>query len=185
MPVAGALLAMSAACPLNNRACRCDASAADQKFRPCALARRIASLVRLQGSPLENEAFGATAGLRRLLMAGKTDFNDVATLIENCNGQIETLKYSDADAEQIYQRGIEKGRKQGGGRSLSVDFFDDDGKPRWAEIAKFCQSNQTGLNPKEQEFVDEMPSKLRWRKPSLQQGGFLLSIFWKTRGSLR
>jgi hypothetical protein len=179
------MLAMSYACALNNRACRCDPSAADQKFRPCALARRIGALVRLQGSPLENEAFGAAAGLRRLVAGEGLDFNDIATLIENCNGAIETLKYSDGDAERIYARGIENGREQCSGRSLSVDFFDDDGEPRWVEIAKFCQSNQTGLNPKEQEFIDEMPSKLRWRMPSAGQGGFLLSIFWKTRGSLR
>ena len=52
-------------------------------------------------------------------------------------------------------------------------------------MAKFCQSNQTSLNPKEQEFVDEMPIKLRWRMPSPGQSGFLLSIFWKLRGSLK
>jgi hypothetical protein len=95
------MLAMSYACGLNNRACRCDPSAADQKFRPCALARRIGALVRLEGSPLENEAFGATAGLRRLVAGEGLEFNDIATLIENCDGRIETLKYSDGDAEKI------------------------------------------------------------------------------------
>ena len=37
-------------------------------------------------------------------------FNDIATVIENCNGEIEGLRYSDSDAEIIFARGVEKGR---------------------------------------------------------------------------
>jgi hypothetical protein len=172
-------------CPLNNRPCRCDPSAADKKFHPCALARRIGVLIRLCGSSFEGEATSALSALRRLLPAEGLAFSDLAVLIENCDGRIETLRYSEDDANAIFARGIEAGSKQGAGRVLSASYFNDDGEPRWQEIARFCQSRQASLNPKEQEFVDEMPLKLRWRMPSLPQGGFLLSIFWKLRGSLK
>jgi hypothetical protein len=172
-------------CPLNNRQCRSDPQAADKKFHPCMLAKRIGVLVRLLGSSFEGEAMGAATGLRRLLPAEGLAFSDIAVLIENCDGRVETLKYSEADAEAIFARGIETAAKRQPKRVLSTDYFDDDGEPRWLEIANFCQSKQTSLNPKEREFVDEMPVKLRWRMPSVAQGGFLLSIFWKLRGTLK
>jgi hypothetical protein len=183
--MAGEVLAMSPSCPLNRRPCDCDPNAAEQKHRPCKLAKSIGALIRLLGASIEGEAVGAVHALRRLLPGKDLNFHDIAVLIENCESRIESLKYSDSDAQAIYRRGLEVGREQGGGRLLSADYFDDDGEPRWVEIAKFCQAQQLRLNPKEQEFVDEMPGRLRWRPPSQGQGGFLLSIFWKTRGSLR
>ena len=96
------------------------------------------------------------------------------------------------EARHIFREGKEKGvaeerqaHPQRGQRTLSADYFADDGRPRWSEMVAFCQQNQAGLSPKEQEFLDELPSKLRWRPPSRPMGGFLLSIFWKLRGSLQ
>jgi hypothetical protein len=70
---------------------------------------------------------------------------------------------------------------------LSVDYFDDDGEPRWLEIANYCQNNpaKSTLKPNEQQFIDEMPVKLQWRNPTPPMGGFMLSIFWKLRRSLK
>jgi hypothetical protein len=149
------------------------------------ITKRIATLFCLLFSNFEGEALGALAAMKRLFAAEGRTPHDIAIVIENANGEIEELKYSDSDAEAIFARGIEEGRKQNAGHALSTQYFDADGEPRWAEIAKFCQSNEASLNPKEQEFVDEIPSKLRWRMPSRGQGGFLLSIFWKLRGSLK
>jgi hypothetical protein len=171
-------------CPLNNRECRCNP--ADEKRRPCALARRIGQLIRLQASPIEGEAFNATGALRRMLPAEGLDFSDIAVLVENCDGRIETLQFSEDDVAGSFARGVERGRAEGRGRGLSVDYFDDDGEPRWLDMAKFCQNNPaaTSLKPSEQEFIEEMLVKLRWRTPTRAMGGFLLSIFWKLRGSL-
>ena len=149
------------------------------------ITKRIGKLVRMMSSDFDGEMQAATRRLKALLHTESLSFHDLAIMIENHEGEIEERKYSDSEAKAIFERGIEKGREQHNGRSLSPDYFDDDGGPRWLEIAKFCQGHQAALNPKEQEFVDEMPGKLHWRAPSRGQGGFLLSIFWKTRGTLR
>jgi hypothetical protein len=151
------------------------------------VAKRIATMFRLLGSNYDGEVLNAVAAMKRLFAAEELTFHDIATVIENANGEIEQLKYSDSDAETIFNRGVEKGRAESCGQILSADYFDEDGEPRWEEMVKFCLSNPafTSLKPNEREFIDELQTKLRWRTPSRPMGGFLLSIFWKLRGSLR
>jgi len=149
----------------------------------CRLRRRFGQLLRLGDSPHWGEASNAFQALRRVLTEAGLSYADVAVIVESHQGPVEELRYSDSDAKAIYERGREEGRKQAGGR-LSPDFFDDDCNPRWLEMANFCRA-QPGLNPKELDFLDDMPRHLRWRPPSASQGGFLFSIFWKMRRSLR
>ena len=151
------------------------------------VAKRIATLFRILSSDFDGEVLSAVAAMKRLFAAEGLAFNDIATVIESCNGEIEERKYSDSDAEIIFERGVEKGRAESRGRSLSANYFDEDGEPRWAEIAKFCHEHPAlrSLKPNEQEFIDELQAKLRWRSPSRAMGGFALSIFWKLGGSLK
>ena len=174
-------------CPLNKRACRCNPEAMEAKFRPCMLARRIGTTVRMLGAEREAEAIAATHALRRLLPGEGLAFSDVATLIENADGEIEQLKYSDSDAEAIFTRGVEEGSKKNAGRAFSTDFFDDNGAPRWLEIAKFCDGSSNQLEPREQTFVAEMVMNMQYygSPRSYKQGGYLLSIFYRLRGSLK
>jgi hypothetical protein len=170
-------------CPLNNRVCRCNPNAADKKLHPCALANRIGKLVRLLASTLEGEAMSAAAALKRLVPAEGLTFNDLATLIENCNGEIEEKKYSEADAEVIFARGAEKGRaEEARKREAPSEFYDADGHPRWLEIAQFCQKNNQRLRQAEQQFIDDMVGHTTWREPTERQGKWLLSIFIKLGG---
>ena len=172
-------------CPLNDRACHCDPDATDKKFRPCALARRIGKLIRLFGSNFEGEALAAATGLRRLLQSEGLAFNDLATLIENCDGQIEERKYSDTDAEIIFARGVEKGRtEEEHNQQAPPEFYDADGHPRWYEIAMFCQQNSARLrNEWERNFINDMPSKIiKFGRPTEKQVPHLLAIFVKLGG---
>jgi hypothetical protein len=150
------------------------------------LAKRIGVLIRLLGSNFEGEAIGAATGLRRLLSAEGLSFGDVALLIENCDGRLEALRFSENDAKAIYERGIEIGKTQANGCSLSDQYFDLNGNPRWVELVTFCQTSSAKmtLKPNEREFLDELPAKLRWRM-TRPMGGFLLSIFWKLGGSFK
>ena len=150
-------------------------------------AKRIGKLVRMFGSSFENERHVALSKLQTMLDEEGLTFNDIAVVIENGGGEIEQLKYSDSDLETIFTKGVEKGRKENTAHALSKQFFDAGGEPRWEEIAKFCESNpaRTSLKPNEQEFIDEMLVKLRWRSPTRPMGGFLLSIFWKLGGTFR
>jgi hypothetical protein len=171
-------------CPLNKRPCRCDPAAIDRKFQPCALAKRIGTLIRLMGSDFEGEATGAVAGLRRLLPGEGLTFGDIAIAIENCNGEIEQLKYSDTDAEAIYTRGVEKGREKGRAEAEvgPAEYFESDGTPKWPEIAMFCQRKGERLHETERDFVDDMAGSTMWRIPTEKQGKWLLSIFIKLGG---
>jgi hypothetical protein len=169
-------------CPLNNHACRCDPNATDKKFHPCALSKRIGTLIRLMGSNFEGEATNAATKLQQLL-AAKGLFNDIAILIENCDGQIEERKYSDAEAEVIFARGVKKGRaEQIRMQETPSEFYDADGRPRWNAIALFCQKNHQRLRSVEQGFVDDMAGSTLWREPSEKQGKWLLSIFLRLGG---
>jgi hypothetical protein len=156
------------------------------------IAKRISAVLkRMLSSDFDGEVFASVQALRQVLVRAGLSCHDLGVAIENYGeagvSEIEQRKYTDADAEAIFQRGIEKGRKEYSGRILSVDFFDDDGEPRWLEIAVFCQNDpgKPALKPNEQQFIDEMPAKLRWRSPTAPMGGFLLSIFWKLRRSLK
>jgi hypothetical protein len=153
------------------------------------LAKKIARLLRLFGSDFEGEAVNALMAMKRLITNEGLSFNDIATLIENHQGEIEEKKYSDADATVIYAKGVEQGRAEAASRGtiLPEDFYHEDGSPRWLEIAVWCQERSTRLRPKEQEFIDDMAGRLQWagRKPTEKQGQWLLSIFFQLGGRRR
>ena len=171
-------------CPLNNRTCRCDPNATDKKLHPCTLAKRIGKLIRLLGSNFEGEAIGSATGLRRLFQSEGLAFNDLATLIENCDGQIEERKYSDADAEIIFARGMEKGRADEARKQAAPpEFYDVDGHPRWIEISQFCQKAIERLHDeRERKFVNDMAGNALWCEPTERQAKWLLKIFVKLGG---
>ena len=181
---------MSSVCPLNKRACKCDTSAPkDSKLYPCVLAKRLGTQIRVLGSSFENEALASTRALRRVLPEQGLTFGDLALLIENCDGRLEALRYSEAEAKAIFERGVERGKTQtNGSGNFSGQYVDGFGEPRWEEIVKFCHESPgfRGLKPNEQDLVDEMPGRLaRWGAPKRGSGGFLLSIFWKLGGSFK
>jgi hypothetical protein len=175
-------MTMSSVCPLNNRVCRCDPQAAEEKLRPCDLAKRISKLVRMMSSTYED---GSSAALHlRQLLINERLCNDLAVLIENCNGEIEERKYSDTDAEMIFARGVEKGRaEEVHKRDLPPDFYDADGQPQWHPIALFCQKNQHRLRDDwERTFIDDMAGKTVFREPTEKQAKHLLAIFIRLGG---
>ncbi len=171
-------------CPLNKRACRCDPEATDKGLQPCMLTKRISKLFRMFGSDYPAEVSNAADKLKQLISSVGLSFNDLAILIENCDGQIEERKYGDADAEVIFARGAEKGRtEEARKKDLPPDFYDADGHPRWVEIALYCQKQTTRLRSEwEREFVTDMAGKLMWREPSEKQAKHLMAIFVRLGG---
>jgi len=149
------------------------------------VAKRIGRLFRMLGSTFEGERRNSVAAMKKLLTDEGLSFNDIATVIESCNGQIDERKYSDADAEIIFARGVEKGRIEEARKKEQIvpsDYYDDDGHPRWDAIAMFCLRNNLRLRPNEQKFVDEMAANTVWREPTERQAKWLLSIFIKLGG---
>ena len=123
--------------------------------------------------------------MKRLFKAEGLTFHDIAAVIESCNGQIEERKYSDSDAEIIFNRGVERG-KRSAGPGLNPQFYESDGSPRWHEIALFCQEQNERLrSEKEQKFVADMAGKTLFRTPTSKQGDWLLAIFYELGGKRR
>jgi hypothetical protein len=122
--------------------------------------------------------------LKTQLAAEGLSFNDIATVIEIANGEIEERKYSDTDAEIIFTKGVEKGRaEEARNQQAPPEFYDADGRPRWYEIALFCQKNTARLRDNwERTFIDDMAGKTLWREPSEKQAKHLLAIFVKLGG---
>jgi hypothetical protein len=181
---------MSSVCPLNKHSCKCDVSAPkDSKFYPCMLAKRLGTLVRLLGSSFEDEALNSARALRRVLPDEGLTFGDLALLIENCDGRLEALRYSEVEAKAIFERGVERGKAQtNGSGNFSGQYLDGFGQPLWKEVAKFCHENPgfAGLKPNEQDVVEQAPYRLtRFGKLTRPTEGFLLSIFWKLGGSFK
>ena len=147
------------------------------------IAKRIAKLFRMLSSDYDGEVLAAARRMKQQLVGEGLSFNDIATVIENCNGEIEERKYSDSDAELIFAKGVEKGRKEEANkRDLPPAFYDADGQPRWNAVALFCQQHHQRLGQKEQQFIDDMAGKTMWREPTEKQGKWLLSIFIRLGG---
>jgi hypothetical protein len=173
-------------CPLNNRSCHCDPEGIDKR-KPCELARRIGRLVRMMASTYESEALVALTKLGQMLPAEGLSFNEIATLIENCDGAIEERKYSDSDAKIIFEKGMERGAENARAEAAAPpEYYDEAGQPRWVEITFFCQSKRERLRPQEQNFVDDMAGRAVWgREPTEKQGRWLLSIFVRLGGKIK
>jgi hypothetical protein len=152
------------------------------------IAKRIGKLVRMFGSPSEEEANVALLKLRVLLTQEKLSFNDLATVIENANGEIEEFKYSDTDAEIIFKRGVEKGRvEEARKQQAPPDFYEADGHPRWYEMSKYSKEKLTQLKPGfETEFVRDTPEKmLSYGRPkSAKQARWILTFFVRAGGTV-
>jgi hypothetical protein len=149
------------------------------------IAKRIAKLFRMLSSDYDNEALAALGRMKNLFKAEGLSFSDIATVIENCNGEIEEKKYSDTDAEIIFTKGVEKGRaEEARKREAPPEFFDTDGQPRWYEIAVYCQQNSTQLrNEWERNFANDIPGRIiKFGKPTEKMIPHLLAIFVKLGG---
>jgi hypothetical protein len=148
------------------------------------VAKRIAKLFRLLASDFDGEVLNAARRMKQQLATEGLSFNDIATVIENANGEIEEKKYSDTDAEFIFTKGVEKGRaEEAREQEAPPEFYDADGHPRWSEIALFCQKNTARLRGEwERTFVADMAGRTLWCEPTEKQAKHLLAIFVKLGG---
>jgi hypothetical protein len=168
-------------CLLNNRACSCDPEA-DEKSRPCALARRISKLIRLMASNSDGEAIAAATALRRVQQTEGFSFDVLGNLIES----FEDRKYTDSDIEIVFMRGEEKGRREEADKQQAPpEFYDEGGRPRWYEIAEFCKQNRDRLRSDwERNFVSDefVANIIKFGKPTERQVPYLMAIFVKLGG---
>ena len=148
------------------------------------VAKRIATFFRQLSSEYEGDVLAAVNALKQLLLAEGLSFHDIATVIENHQGEIEERKYSDSDAEVIFSVGWKKAApKKHSCRDLPPEFYDADGQPRWNEIALFCRKNTAQLRGEwERKFISDMAGKTLWQQPSQKQAKHLLGIYIRLGG---
>jgi hypothetical protein len=147
------------------------------------LAKRIATLIRLLSSNFDGEILGTVAAMKRLFAAEGLSFHDIATVIESCNGEIEGRKYTDSDAKVIFERGVERGKDLAEQQRNDLEFYDSDGRPRWYDMAVFCQRNAGQLRSQwEKDFVADIAGKVLEHAPSAKQARCILKIFVKLGG---
>jgi hypothetical protein len=139
--------------------------------------KRFLKLFKLLGSDHAGERESAASAIYRLCDTTGVKITDIAIM----------LAATEADANKIFARGVERGRNEAGGHSLSADYFDGDGQPRWDEMVKFCMASPGFgyLKQNEQEFISEVQVKLQFRAPTRPMGGCLLSIYWKLGGEFK
>ena len=137
---------------------------------------KLGKLVRLLGSDRPGEVIAAVAAIKRTLESASLDIHALADGIEESNGK----KFTEADAIEIYQRGVEDGHRaaeQNGALSFSTV-----GEPSWNEIARECAAHAARLQPREREFVEDM---VRWTvhggEPTEKQAKWLRSIWARVR----
>jgi hypothetical protein len=181
---------MSHICPLNKRPCRCDPKSQDKKIHPCRITKRIGQFVGMMlGSNSDGESSNAAMALRRFVESEGVPASDLTMIIVNWDGQIEERKYSDTDAEVIFERGREVGHAEEARNRPPGDpteYYDANGEPQWHAIALYCQRHIQKLPTRHHEFVDDMAGNTMYREPTPRQGKYLLSLFFQLgRGQRR
>jgi hypothetical protein len=153
------------------------------------LIKRFLGMFRRLASAYEGERVAAAHAIYRFCTSAEgISISDLALMFEGADHETKEKKYTDEDAAAIYARGIEKGRDENRGVVLSADYFNADGEPRWAEIARFCHESPVflTLKPNEQDVIENTPTRLaRYGSLTRPTEGFLLSIFWKLGGSFK
>ena len=76
---------------------------------------------------------------------------------------------------------IAKGRAEQ--QDNNLEFYDSDGRPRWYDMAVYCQRNAGQLRSQwEKDFIADIAGKVLGRVPSPKQARCILKIFVKLGG---
>jgi hypothetical protein len=147
-------------------------------------AKRLAKYFRLLASDHDGEVSAALQAAKRLLASEGLNFNDIGIVIENAVAdgplEIEPKKYTDTEANKIYEMGKQDGRAEEANNHPAIEpteYYDGAGNPQWNAIALHCQKHIQLLPAKNHEFVDKMASQTIYREPTSAQCNYLLSLF--------
>ena len=140
------------------------------------IVNKVKRFIRLLSSDSDGEIVAVARALNRTLKGGKLDIHALADSIGEANGK----RFSEADAAEIYRRGVEDGKREAesGPMFRNVNLNDD---PSWHDIALECAEHRH-LYEREKEFVDGMVRRTaRGGEPSQKQGDWLRKIYARVR----
>jgi hypothetical protein len=137
------------------------------------IAGKLKPLIRLMSC----EVVAAARALNRLLKVNGSDIHEIADSIGQANGK----KLSEADAIEIYQRGVEDGRREAESARGDPSFYNVtvNDEPSWHEIACECARHEKRLrNDREREFVRNMVRRtVRGGEPTEKMARWLRDIY--------
>lgn len=144
-----------------------------------ALDKRLVKILRRLSSDYDGEVLAAVSKLKKLCAAEGVSLNDLVVSIGA--GETSEMKYTEADAVTIFERGKEVGRAETADEE--TEFFDIDGNPNWYAIAVFNRDNVEQLkNAWMRDFTVDVIDRILAREPSPKQARWLLQIFVKLGG---
>jgi hypothetical protein len=134
---------------------------------------RLGKLLRLLTSDRDGEVVSAARAIVRTLDGAGLDIHALAESL-GINGK----KFSEADALEIYRRGVEDGKRAAGGFG-----FHSIGEPSWHEIAQECAAHDNRLrDERERQFVHDMVRRtVRGGEPTEKQAKWLRAIYARVR----
>jgi hypothetical protein len=137
------------------------------------IADKLGKLLRLLSSNHDGEVIAAARGIERTLKSAGLDIHVLA------DGVITDKKFTEADAKEIYQRGVADGRHAA---QQQQPAWHDVGDPSWHAIACECAHSGRLRDQKEKDFVADM---MRWTvhgtEPTEKQAKWLRSIYVRVR----
>jgi hypothetical protein len=139
------------------------------------VADKLGKLLRLLSSDRDGEIVGAARAIVRTLDGAGLDIHALA---EGIGAPADSKKkFSEADALEIYRRGVEDGKRAAEFWFRSVD------EPTWHEIAGECAAHDECLrDERERQFVRDM---VRWTvrggEPTEKQAHWLRAIYARVR----
>jgi hypothetical protein len=140
------------------------------------IAGKVGKLIRLLASDRDGEVLAAVHGIKRTLESGGLDMHALADGIEGANSK----KFTEQDAIEIYQRGVEDGRRAA--EQNGTVSFSTVGEPSWNDIARECEAHAAQLTSREQEFVRDMCGwTVNGGTPTEKQAKWLRSIWTRVR----
>ena len=145
------------------------------------VAHKLGEFTRLLTSKCDGEMVAVACAVVRTLEGVGADIQDLAESIgaAPANGK----KFTEADAREIYQRGVDAGRRAAErAQPPTFNNVDDDGLP-WHAIACECAAHLERLrDQREKDFVADM---VRWTtrggEPTEKQAKWLRSIYVRVR----
>ena len=118
------------------------------------IADKLKRCVRLLSSDVDGEVIAAARALNRTLKKSNLDIHALADSICVPNGK----KFSEDEAQEIYLKGVEEGRRQAENRQdLKLHDVSEHDQPSWHDMARECARHLDRLrNDTERKFIQDM-----------------------------
>jgi hypothetical protein len=139
------------------------------------VADRLGKLLRLLSSDRDGEVISAARAIVRTLGGAGLDIHALAESL-GINGK----RFSEADAAEIYRRGVEDGKRAAENENIGFHSVDE---PTWHEIACECAAHDKCLrDERERQFVGDMVRRtVRGGEPTEKQAHWLRAIYARVR----